>query len=308
MTGTPLDLTPFGPLLSALGLLYWGLAAAVAAFALWYPKRWLLKVSFAALVLAAFAYPAVRHAHMRQGQRDESKAKLDAAMALFAERCKKAGEKITHTVENVDGVVWMRWREKRTSLSDQFRLDDPYGRDCSDEDCIARLLRVTEGAALNPEEARRHKIGYQFVETRDPQDGLLYRYTARIDQGWNPEAIERHKRETGGPPPLYSYRFKIDRQRVDSLGSRYGITWDDVSTREDRDHWIAGGMLRLIELQTSEVIAFRTGYIIDTGQGDTTGFRDPWGWAWSYGPRCPPVFERSWNFVTKVLQPTRQGD
>ena len=47
MTGTPLDLTLFGPLPGAIGLLYWLLAAAVVAFALWYSDRLLLKLPHA---------------------------------------------------------------------------------------------------------------------------------------------------------------------------------------------------------------------------------------------------------------------
>jgi hypothetical protein len=313
MTGTPLDLTPFGPLLSALGLLYWLLAIALIAFALWYPNRWLFKLPLAALVLMVFAYPVVRHAQLQQVQSNESKARLDAAMALFAERCKTAGEKITRTVENVDGVVWMKWREKITGVgtfADQFKLSDPYGQDCGAEDCITNLLRVTDGAVHHSESARRHGTGYRSVETVDPRTNEPYRYSAvvGVTHRRTPEQLEQYKRNTGTDPGLEVFGVVLKREPISDFKSRYGITWEDISTREDREHWIAGGALSVIDLKTNEVIAKRVGYMIDTGQGSTAGFRSPWGWARSYAPRCPNVDVRLKDFVVNVLQPTKQGE
>ena len=57
---------------------------------------------------------------------------------------------------------------------------------------------------------------------------------------------------------------------------RYGVTYDDISTREDRDFWIAGSSLRVIDLQTNEVMAERIGYMMDRAQGNTSGRRAPW--------------------------------
>ena len=316
LTGTPLDLTPFGPLLSALGLLYWAAALGAAGLALWLPRSWWVKLPTAAFVVAVFVYPVMSHVHTRQMQRDERQARLEESMALFRERCKGAGEKIMRTVDNVDGVVWMKWREKGNNLSDQFKMDDPYGQDCGGaEDCIANLLRVTVGASFNPEEAKRHSKGYRYIETTDPKEGRLYRYVARMEHGWNQEEVDQHRKQTGGDVPPYSYRFKIDSVPIDKFKARYGITWDDISTREDREHWIAGGSLKVIDLHTNEVIAERVGYMIDRGQGSQAGFRSPWLYA-EY-TACP-AFDRSESnnpiktsrsraFVFKVLNVT-QGD
>jgi hypothetical protein len=299
MTGTPLDLTPFGPLLSALGLLYWLLAIALIAFALWYPNRWLFKLPLAALVLVIFAYPVVRHAQLQQVQSNESKARLDAAMALFAERCKTAGEKIKRTVENVDGVVWMKWREKITgadNFADQFRLNDPYGQDCGAEDCIKLLLRATRGLDIDSAKQTSFTQGFRFVESVDPADGQAYRYALRYARG----GLDRQV---------------LEREPVSTRKARYGILWNDISTRTDREHWIAGSSMKVIDLQTNEVFAERIGYMIDKGQGSQTGFRSPWLFA-EY-TACP-AFERSEagnpmkvsrsrNFVQKILKPT-QGE
>lgn len=312
LTGTPLDLTPFGGLLAALGWLYWLVALAIVLVALWWPKRFWVKLASASVVLGAVVYPvfirpAVTHVDTARAQQAEFKARLDAAMALFNERCKTAGEKITRTVENVDGVVWMRWREAGVNLGDQFKLDDPYGKDCSEETCIANLLRVTKGANLNPEETQLHSKGYRFIEAVDPRDGQRYRYTGHLEHGWTLEQVEAHKK-TGREIPAFSYHFKLDRARIDAFTARYGITWEDISTREDREHWIAGSSLMAIDLQANETIASRTAYLIDTGQGDTGGFRSPWGWAKSYAPRCPRTNMSAPEFATSVIQPTKQGE
>lgn len=316
MTGTPLDLTPFGPLLKSVGYVYWLIALGLAAFALWVPGRWWVKLPIAALILGGFAYPVVTHKEVQQQQVDAARTRLDEAMALFKKRCESSGEKIARTVESVDGVVWMKWRERTPNYSDQFKLDDPYGRDCGDKDCIAELLRVTTGAEKNPDEASRHRSGYRFVETADPADQKRYRYVGVIELGWSPEAIERHKKATGQdppPPPDHSYRFTIKRTQIENYTARYGITWDDISTREDREHWIAGGSLKVIDLQTNEVVAERIGYMVDKGQGSQAGFRQPWSFA--KDTACPVLVDENQKqtrigfterFVRQVVIPSSQ--
>lgn len=301
-TGTPLDLTPFGSVLSAVGILYWVLAAAALLVALKAPKGRNNKAIAVLGVIAVFGYMPGRIGW----EQHQARSRSNAAMERFEERCKSAGEKISRTVQNVEGVVWMKWRPKGGSDNDQFGLDDPYGRDCGGEDCILQLLRVTKGADLNPGEARRHEKGYRFVESVDPVDGNTYRYVGviKLPPGWTPEKIEQHRRDTGQDVPSFSHVFMLERQPIAQLTARYGITWDDVSTREDRQHWIASGSLKVMDMQANEVIAERVGYLIDRGQGSTAGFRAPWPWARSYGPSCPSVRDRSADFITKILKPT----
>ena len=49
-----------------------------------------------------------------------------------------------------------------------------------------------------------------------------------------------------------------------------------IQTREDWDYWIAGSSLRLIDLQTNEVMAERIGYMGDWAQGSSAVGRSPW--------------------------------
>jgi len=48
-----------------------------------------------------------RRAYIReqQAKQDEFQARYDKAKAIFDERCKTAGEKIYHTVEDIEGIT-----------------------------------------------------------------------------------------------------------------------------------------------------------------------------------------------------------
>lgn len=179
-----------------VGLLYWLVAFAALLLALFWPQSIRGKALVALVVVGGFAYLPV------SALLEERKTfqRLDQVMAQFQERCKSAGEKIHRTVENVEGVVWMKWRPDNANQFDQFALDDPYGHDCGGTYCIERLLRVTAGAQRNPDDAKRHLTGYRFVESIDPKDGKMYRYIGVIGivHVRTPDQIEQYKRNSGG--------------------------------------------------------------------------------------------------------------
>lgn len=306
MTGTPLDLTPFGPLLKGLGHLYWVVALAILLLALWWPKRWWLKLTSATIVAATVVYPVFvrpieKHVEAANEEQLQFKERLNAAAAHFEMRCKSAGEKITRTVENVEGVVWMKWRPKYIDEQAQFKLEDPFGHDCGETGCIERLLRVTRGLELDPEKKQPRQIGYRFVESIDPADGKAYRYTLGLYR-------TRDRDARYGPSDISTELLK---QPIERPSARYGITWDDISTRDDRERWIAGGAIKVIDLQTNEVIAQRTGYMLDRGQGGHQN--GPTAWLMARRHACPPfpggLGQRSWpntetlTFAIKVLTP-----
>jgi hypothetical protein len=72
--------------------------------------------------------------------------------------------------------------------------------------------------------------------------------------------------------------MKASRDPIKTVQSRYGYTWDDLSTREDRQYWVAKSRLQIVDLKTKEVIAERIGYVIEEGfgsKGEASG-RMPW--------------------------------
>lgn len=228
----------------------------------------------------------------------DPKARLQTSEKMFAERCKKAGEFIHRTADNVDGVFLMKLRPKEINRQDQYRMDDPYGRDAGGDGYFEIFLlgRDAKGALVIQDAVTN---GYHYVEAIDSQDGKRYRYTGRIDQ---PSLRDKSYGE-------WVRRFVLDKIPASGTSPRYGVTYDDISTREERDYWIAGSSLKVIDFQTNEVMAERIGYMIDRGQGNTSGGRAPWLQAERSAcpafPRTPggQPFKgyQSRNFVEKVL-------
>ncbi|NHZ83791.1 hypothetical protein F2P44_31660 [Massilia sp. CCM 8695] len=215
-----------------------------------------------------------------------------------------AGEFIYKTVENVEGVYLLKVRPEKINYSEQYLFDDPYGRDHGGEAYIRSFLRgayrtgVTLPKILPPDFPPH--IAYEFVDVIDPSDGKRYRYKGRVEE---PALTKK------GYLPGYKI-FVHTKELADSPAPRYGVTYDDISTKEDRDFWIAGSSLKIIDLEKNEIIAERIGYFFDSSQGDTSGGRAPWLWATnnacpSFG--SPPAFGNQSNkaaiFVEKVLSP-----
>lgn len=103
------------------------------------------------------------------------------------------------------------------------------------------------------------KRGYRYVDVINPTDGKRYRYTGRVDQ---PFLRDQNYAK-------WVQEYVLDKVLSIEPAPRYGVTYDDISTREDREYWIAGSSLRVIDLLTNEVMAERIGYMMDPGQGAT---------------------------------------
>ena len=107
---------------------------------------------------------------------EESRARLARAEAMFAERCKKAGEFIHRTADNVEGIFLFKVRPRGINYGDQYRMDDPYGRGVGGDGYIADFLYGRdEKDSLVERDAKTR--GYGYVEAIDEQDGKRYRYT-----------------------------------------------------------------------------------------------------------------------------------
>jgi hypothetical protein len=239
----------------------------------------------------------------------DTSARLAKAKALFAQRCQTAGEKIARTVESVEGVLLLKVRPSHVNFGDQFALDDPYGSDLGGEGYIQSFTRGSYqvNAEGTPAPGSPPRLGFLYVEAADPADGRRYRYTGRIEEPW-----QTNKSFLKG-----YLRFALDKAPAPEKPPRYGVTYDDISTQEERAYWIAGSSLRVIDLQTNEVIGERVGYMMDVLQGDRLGGRSPWLAAADHA--CPTFFRnplvpargpafaaqarQAQDFVEKVLKP-----
>jgi len=238
--------------------------------------RWQVRAVLALLLAGGYTFqvglPAYRLYVMESQQeatektyKAERTAYREEAYAYFHKKCAEdSGRFIYKTVtEPQESVYMMKPRKKPTSeeLRNQFWMGDPYAgvyivemRELSG--LLKRKLKTTEGEAPL----------LSFVETHDLA---------------NPERLWRYYPTDYSNPsdtcPRGEKYFKCE--AAESIQSRYGFTWDDLSTREDRHYWVAKSRLQIIDLQTQEVIAERIGYFIEKGFGfvNTYGHeRNPW--------------------------------
>jgi len=211
----------------------------------------------------------------------------------FDHLCKtEAGEFIYKTVENVEGLYMMRPRKEATDneLEHLYALEDPYGH--------------TNGEATMGEYDFVSPNRYSYLE-RPTQLPRISRATQQYGGSITGEQrSEAYARFSG-----YDARHleSMKRESVESLKSRYGFTWRDISRPHDRELGIAGGELIVLDLQTTEVLGVRRGFIRSgMVRNNLTGI-----W-WLTGQTCPKYgyrngrnkdFDLSYWFIGKVLKP-----
>ena len=262
-------------------------------------------IFYSAVIAVIFSQPT---ATATAKPTDAAQEQAARAKKLMAQHCQRAGERIDRTVEGVDGILLLKIRPTALNYGDQYRLDDPYGRDLGGDGYIESFLSAHYElprlylARLTPPppQTSPSQVGYRFVDVVDAATSVRLRYTATIDQ-------------PGKTNPKFSpsyYRLVLASAPAPEPSPRYGVTYDDISTSEDREHWIAGSSLKVIDLHENKVIAERIGYMVDPAQGEKGGGRNPWFMAASWA--CP-AFEgrhataaqggQTLRFVEKVLRP-----
>jgi hypothetical protein len=306
MTGTHLDLIP-----GALGVLQGFTLLLLFGLLFWLWKAFRLNDAWWSRLLAASPALALLYLFIGKPLVDEVqfRAKLAPALAKYQEYCKKAGLHVYHTVpEPMEGIVLMKWRPKSGNTGNQFALDDPLGHTCSAEDCLLRLLRATEGLELKATEnygdhVDSATVGFKYIETINPSDGKKYRFHKRM---FHPFNVVQQK-------PYPYVRAELVKVPINDFSFRYGITWDDLSTLADREQWIAGSSLKMIDLHTGEVLAERISYMFNSALR-----KSPYGNAWDWaaiggcGPDnrphnnrvvSPHVLTEMRDFSTQIVKP-----
>ncbi len=288
----------FTELINAVVIGYLLVVVGVVAFAWIKPKKRSTKVIATTIVLAVMVGPLAYAGLDNYLRVSKARKQLEIAEAMFQERCKESGVRIHRTDKDVEGVLLLKIRPDEMNHSNQYALTDPYGKDTGGDGYIIGFLRGSEPSRSN----YPHRFGYSYVEAVDPQDGIRYRYTGSMKiVGRMDETAPNVRIDLERNPKfdLNIYRFGLTKLPAPGEPPRYGITYDDLSTRKERDYWIAGSSLRIIDLQNNEeVVAERIGYMMDRGQGANSGGRSPWLWAADHA--CPE-FHRRFNIdVTTV--------
>ena len=265
--------------LGAVRFLYWLLALGLLVFVLYKAKSRRSKIIGAVAVVALFGWLPGRQL-VEDYQRN---AFAKGAWTYFKKLCdEKSGERIYKTFTGVTSVVVLKPLPPATEkdLYDQYWYGDPYSH------ATVRSDRG-ESAAL--------RLTGTYKNTRGGVVGLDFIEYPRDETGRNFFILKKTE--------AYPYRT-VD--ETGQLKSRFGVSWEDISTPEDRKYWVAGSRLRVIDLTDQSIVAERIGYLIDPQFGSRGGGRRPW--LTARGPRttCPPIengsFEDRW-FVLKVLIP-----
>ncbi|MBK8894546.1 MAG: hypothetical protein IPN64_11010 [Propionivibrio sp.] len=243
----------------------------------------------------------------------EEKARHAEVQRLYSEGCKRSGEFIHRRVSDVEGIMLLKLRPTKYSPYDQNAVD-PYGYDFDWGYKDKAPPYITTFLIGKDEKGHYREVGpvvepgYRYVEAVDPEDGKRYRYTGSVKVvGRKDPNTPNHQIDLKRNPnfDLNNYAYVVDRVLATGSTPRYGVTYDDISTVEERRHWIAGSSLKVIDLRANEIIAERIGYMVDFAQGATPGGRQPWTFArWNKGWSCPDIARQSYGarrFVEKVL-------
>ena len=284
-----------------INIIYW--LPMFVCFAITIAVAWLLgshfkvkkiyKIIIALLAACAVSLfwiiPAEKAEQQRIAKYNERKAKYEAAKAVFDEQCKKAGEKIYRTVDNVDGIMLLKVRGE-TDKSYWSLVIDPMW----DEAAIANVESskgLYIGTFLHKYVVRNSltktvvKKGYKFVDVLQA-DGSISRY---LD---------------------YKGHYDIDEERDGVIKNpsdpaRYAVTYENNVDPELRKHWVAGTTIKIIDRLPDELLAEKTIFTFEPGLGSRATARQPW----ENAVHCPEFLERSEDrnptsrFVVTVLKP-----
>jgi len=278
-----LELTGMGSVLRGIGFLYWALAVGALGAALYFCKGARGKIIWSAIVLAVFSY-LPGQALIEQHKRDTY---AKEAWAYFKKKCEtEAGEKIYKTYTGVKSVLVVKALPpaEGDALYDQFWMGDPYSNATPGERAESAALKLA--SPRDPIAFDQIGRGFDFVESLMPPNA------------GKEDVIIKYSYSNGARDH--------SQQRVDKPISHFGISWEDISTREDRKYWVAGSRLRVVNLVDNSIVAERVGYFIEAGFGSRVGARTPW--LTSRGPNttCPSIRNRSFEdrwFILKVLNP-----
>lgn len=233
---------------------------------------------------------------MERRQIAERQAYVKAAWAHFKQRCETAHVTYFKPIPPQDGVFIMKPVQKPTiaQLGDQYWMGDPYDMPDSPENEASGLLYRQKSLPKGSWDARNGRGGFDFVEAPHPdQPNKFLRFTLKPDGEKDGQGFASHKPGS---------------DTVDTRHSRYGYTWDDNSTPEDRKYWVAGGRLRVVDLETGEVVAERVGYLIEKyfGATSSTFNQEPWGNAKGYPYVYGDYFEPNQTICEMPLRGEKQ--
>lgn len=287
-------------LLAAVGWTYFIGVLIATALALKLPKSRQAKVWATVIVIGLSAIlPLQGYQGYRKEQREVQayKARLEKAQALFAERCKTAGERIYKTVDNVEGVLLINPRPDRSQAdrADRNWLGAGFPGESGGNQYIMEFLYFNKPQSGNYGRelgwVREGLRGYPYLDIEE--EGSRFRYTLRNESEY-----------VYGSDPVKAYG-----KREAAVGPlpQYVISYQNIEDPEGRTNWIAGGRVAVVDRKNGELLGEFVRYAFEPGFGNTGGERSPWGFA----TQCPQTnyggsSGHIRSFVEQVIKP-KQG-
>lgn len=263
---------------------------------------------FVALLAASWALPLYAYDPLN---RAEYLAKIKEAKAYYEEKCEKvAGIRIHKTVPDVEGLLLLKIRPERRSreLADPMWPGAAFGREVYGSSYITSFLgyeyrAVKDGEIspwrgyINTDKRPGGLPGYRWVEVIDEKDGQRYRYSAHYDEPWQSDKSY-----------LKGYvRFNLDKNPSPSkTPPRYAVTFEDHVIPEERALWVASSTIKVLDLQTNEVLGEMTRYAISYIHAPHHSM------PWLNHSICPTMqmtgdLDSSRKFVDQILIPKKEN-
>jgi hypothetical protein len=235
--------------------------------------------------------------------------RVKAGKALWQEKCRTvAGEKIYRKVENVEGLVLLKVRPQAgdREWADPMWPGAAFAREATADHYINTFLGYEEafgpdgkprpitkkyrgGINTSFKSGPKDRPGYRYVDVVDEKDSKRYRYvliqkprpTSKI--GWIDTVLD--KAPAPDPAP------------------RYGVTYEDHVIPDDRTLGVASSTVKVLDLQTNEVLGEMVRYAWTPGPSAA----NPSPWLTAH--RCPDhavgTEAATRKFVDQILIPKK---
>ena len=221
------------------------------------------KRALALLVLSASLLSACVSDPVSREDRQKVQAMSKAGNAYYEDKCKTAaGEKIYRSVPDVEGVLLMKLRPATTTT----QLEDPmwagaafaieayadsyirsflgYEHAAGNQDGSPGVLTPKERGYIDSDKRPGSHPGYRYVDVIEAKDGQRVRVTQRSDEPWQYDKTY-----------LKGYiRYFLDKTPTTAPAPRYGVTYEDHVIAEERAMGVASSTVKVLDLQTREVL------------------------------------------------------
>lgn len=247
-------------------------------------------------------------------EREATKARMTDGKALFEQKCATvAGEKIYRKVEKVEGLLLMKVRPPAgdAQWSNRDWPGAAFARETTGDSYITSFLGFeyasnpagrddpitpSNRGYINTDRRSGGLQGYRWVEVFDEKDGQRYRYSGRWEEPW-----QRDKNWLKG-----YIKFYLDKTPSPSpMPPRYGVTFEDHVIPEERNLGVASSTIKVLDLQTKEVLGELIRYAWSPGASSRV---NPSPWLTAY--RCPDhatgTSGATRKFVDQVLIPAKE--